>query len=65
MQEILKRKDAAEFLKLPLQTLDYYVRTGQIPFSRLGKRLVRFNRGRLIEWMAEREGIEFRHQKRK
>lgn len=61
--QILKRKEAAEFLKIPLKTLDYLVRTGQIPFSRIGKRLVRFSQDRLVEYLQEREGIEFRHSK--
>ncbi len=63
MEEIFKRKEAAEFLKVPVRTIDYLVRTGQIPYSRIGKRLVRFNRDRLIAWVAEREGVEYRYSK--
>jgi excisionase family DNA binding protein len=63
MQEILTRKDVAEFFKMPIRTVDYLVATGQIPFSRIGKRSVRFSRERLDEWFKEREGIEFRHNK--
>jgi excisionase family DNA binding protein len=58
--EILTRSEAAELLKLPLRTLDYLVATGQIPFTRIGKRSVRFSRARLMEWFREREGIEYR-----
>jgi excisionase family DNA binding protein len=57
---ILTRKEAAEMLKLPRRTLDYLVGTSQIPFSRLGKRNVRFSRSRLMEWLRERENVEFR-----
>ena len=57
---ILTRKEAAEMLKLPKRTLDYLVGTSQIPFSRLGKRNVRFSRSRLMEWLRERENVEFR-----
>lgn len=57
--EILTRKEAAEMLKLPKRTLDYLVGTGQVPFSRVGKRSVRFRRLRLMEWLKEREGIEY------
>ena len=64
-KEVLTRKDAAEFLQIPVQTIDYLVRTGQIPFSRIGKRLVRFYRPRLVQHMKETEGIECRQQKRK
>ncbi len=58
--EILTRTEAAGMLKMPRRTLDYLVATGQIPFSRIGKRGVRFTRGRLLEWLQEREGIEYR-----
>lgn len=61
--EILLREEAAKMLKLPERTVDYYVSTGQIPFSRLGPRHVRFSRSRLMEWMAEREGVTYRHGK--
>ncbi len=61
--EILIRKEAAEFLKIPMRTLDYLVQTDQIPFSRVGKRSVRFDKERLSEWFKDREGIEFRHNK--
>lgn len=59
-EEILTRDEAAELLKLPLRTLDYLVATGQIPFTRIGKRSVRFSRTRLMEWFYDREGIEYR-----
>ena len=58
--EILNRKEASEMLKIPQRTLDYLVATGQIPFSRVGKRSVRFTRSRLLEWLKEREGIAYR-----
>jgi len=58
--EILTRGEAADLLKLPKRTLDYLVGTGQIPFARIGKRSVRFTRKRLLEWLVEREGIEYR-----
>jgi excisionase family DNA binding protein len=61
MPEILNRKGVAEMFKMPVRTVDYLVTTGQIPFSRLGKRSVRFNKARLLEWFAEREGVECRY----
>jgi len=60
MTEILTRKEAAGVLKMPLRTLDHLVRTNQIPYSRLGKRSVRFSEDRLMAWLREREGVEFR-----
>jgi phage terminase Nu1 subunit (DNA packaging protein) len=58
MTDYLNRQDVAEMFKLPVRTVDYLVSTGQIPVSRLGKRIVRFSRKRLVDWFAEREGIE-------
>ena len=58
--EILNRKEAAEMLKIPQRTLDYLVATGQVPFSRVVKRSVRFTRNRLLEWLREHEGVEYR-----
>jgi len=58
--EVLTRTEAAGMLKMPRRTLDYLVATGQIPFSRIGKRSIRFTRARLLEWLQEREGIEYR-----
>lgn len=58
--EVLTRQEAAEMLKLPNRTLDYLVSKGQILFSRVGKRGVRFTRSRLLKWLKEREGIEYR-----
>ena len=57
--EVLNRKEAREFLKISDATLVYLVGTGQVPFSRVGKRGVRFLKSRLIEWLKEREGVEY------
>ena len=59
----LKRKDVSEIFDMPVRTVDYLVATGQIPFSRIGKRGVRFDEKRLQDWFLEREGVEFRHNK--
>lgn len=59
MDEKLTRKEVSKEYKLPLRTVDYLVATNQIPFSRLGKRNVRFSRERLEQWFREREGIEY------
>ena len=63
MGDYLKRQDVAELLKIPLRTLDHLVATGQIPFSRIGKRGVRFDRDRLTAWFRSREGIVYRRTK--
>lgn len=64
MDEFLKRGDVAELFKIPVSTIDYLVVTGQIPFSRLGKRSVRFERARLLEWFRGREKVEYRLPRR-
>ena len=59
MKEKLKRGEAANFLNIPLRTLDFLIRRGEIPFSRIGRRSVRFDPERLDEWFREREGVEY------
>ena len=58
-------KLVSEMFKLPIRTVDYLVQTDQIPFSRIGKRSVRFDKERLLGWFKGREGIEFKHKKAK
>ena len=58
--EVMTRSDVAEEFQLPLRTVDYLVSTNQIPYARVGKRSVRFTRSRLMEWLRERENIEYR-----
>lgn len=63
MNEFLTRAQVATMFKLPIRTVDYLVSTGQIPFSRLGKRTVRFSLERLEKWFREREGVEYHTEK--
>ena len=63
-EEVLNRKEASKFLKLPVGTLNYLVQTDQIPFSRVGKRSVRFLRSGLLDWLKERQGVEYRLNRR-
>lgn len=58
--DVMTRRQAAEMLKVPERTLDYLVSSRQVPFSRVGKRSVRFIRSRLLEWLREREGVAYR-----
>ena len=61
----MTRKDVSEEYKLPLRTVDYLVASKQIPFSRIGKRNVRFSRARLEKWFESRENIEFHRNMQK
>ena len=65
MDEVLNKNEAAEFLKMSPKTIDYLIVSDQIPYSRLGKRSVRFGRTRLMEWLGEREGIPHKHRPHK
>jgi len=53
--DILTRQEVAQTYKLPLSTVDYFVATNQIPYSRLGKRAVRFDKGELEQWFQARK----------
>ncbi len=57
--DVLTRQEVSSIYKLNPKTLDYLVQTHQIPYSRLGRRMVRFDRDRLEKWFASRENIEF------
>jgi excisionase family DNA binding protein len=56
----LNKKEVGERLGIPLKTIDYLVASGQIPYSRVGKRSVRFDPARIQAWFIEREGVEYR-----
>ena len=64
-QEIMNRKEAADFLKLPLRTIDYLTMTSQIPYSRVGKRRIVFLKDRLMDYLREREGIVYNRPTKK
>lgn len=49
--EILTPQEAAEFLRVPLLTVQRQAKAGRLPGRRIGKEW-RFSRTVLIEWMA-------------
>ena len=51
---LMNYADTAELLGLKTSTLYAMVSRQQIPYVRLGKRLVRFDRDQLLEWLTER-----------
>ena len=59
MRGKLTRREVSDLLHIPLRSLDYLVRRGEIPFSRIGRRSVRFDPERLDEWFRSREGISY------
>lgn len=58
--EVYTRQEVSDQFKIPLKTIDYMVRTGQIPFFRPTKRSVRFEASALEKWMRERQNVEYR-----
>ena len=51
---LMNYADTAELLGLKTSTLYAMVSRQQIPYVRLGKRLVRFDRDQLLAWLSER-----------
>ena len=62
--DILTRQEVAQTYKLPLSTVDYFVATNQIPYSRLGKRAVRFDKGELEQWFQARKYVRPNYERR-
>lgn len=54
MSDKLNYKQMADFLGVPLGTLYAMVNRKQIPHIRLGKRLVRFSKSEIEEWIKTR-----------
>jgi excisionase family DNA binding protein len=57
--EVIKRDDVAKLLQIHPRTVDHLIFTGQIPYSRIGKRNVRFDKAEVIRWFKSRSGIPF------
>ena len=51
--EILTRDEVAELLRISNRTVDYLVAARAIPFKRIGKRLVRFERQAVMKWFRQ------------
>lgn len=59
--EILTPQEAAEFLRVPLLTVQRQAKAGRLPGRRVGKEW-RFSRTMLLEWVAsgpDRHDLEF------
>lgn len=53
--EMLTYEELSALLKVPKGTLYAWVSEGRIPHIRLGKRTVRFERGRVLDWLQAGE----------
>jgi excisionase family DNA binding protein len=60
--QILTKSQVADFLQVSKRSIDYWVVTGLIPYSRIGKRGVRFKKSRLLKWLDEVEGRPFHRE---
>ena len=58
--KILTKNEVAELLQVSPQTINFWIKTNQIPYSRTGKRAVRFLESRIEAWMKERENVQYR-----
>lgn len=54
-EAMISYKELSEMIGLPLGTLYCMVHFKRIPHVRLGKRLVRFSRVKIIEWLMTSE----------
>jgi excisionase family DNA binding protein len=54
MSEMMNYTTAAEFLGVKVATLYSMVSRREVPFTRIGRRLVRFSRVELTNWLASR-----------
>ena len=52
---ILTRDQVCEKYQLSRGTLDYWIRGNKIPYSRLGKKVVRFDAEELDQWFKSRK----------
>lgn len=51
MSEFISYNEVSKLTSIPLGTLYSYVYKNKIPHYRIGKRLVRFSRREIIEWI--------------
>ena len=50
---ILTAAEVADYLHLPLRTVYEYARTGRLPAFRVGRRLLRFDRHDVDQWIEQ------------
>ena len=53
MSEFISYSEVSKLTSIPLGTLYSYVYKNKIPHYRIGKRLVRFSRREILEWLQE------------
>jgi excisionase family DNA binding protein len=53
--EILNRKEAAQFLRVSVRSLDYLIASQTIPHCKILKKAVRFTRQQLQDYLKQTE----------
>ena len=56
-QQLLTRTHVCKLLQIPLRTLEHWMKLNEIPYIRVGRRSVRFDKKRLEEWLRDRENM--------
>jgi len=56
-QQLLTRSQVCKLLQIPLRTLEHWMSLNEIPYIRVGRRSVRFDKGRIEEWLRERANM--------
>ena len=57
--EVLTPNDVAEILRVSRSKINQLVAADGIPFVRIGKRRIRFNREAVMKWFREQESKKF------
>ena len=58
---IVDADEAAKFLNISLNSIRWLTKTRQIPFVRLGERVIKFDINRLTVWLSERENVDLKY----
>jgi len=57
--EVLTPNDVAEILRVSRSKINQLIAADGIPFVRIGKRRIRFNREAVMKWFREQESKKF------
>ena len=64
-EEIISRQEVCKLLALNPSTVDYFVRTQQIPFLRLGARSIRFAKDEVMQWALSKKNVAYHRPTKK
>ena len=64
MDDFLTKQELASRLQIGIKTVEYLVTTGQLPFVRIGKRIVRFSESELDKYFAKQKNMKEEYRAR-